>query len=244
MVIGETQIFGQVKDAYFKAKEKGTVSKIFINIFQKMFAVIKRIRTETEIGRLPVSVSSIAVDLAGKIFETLEDKTIVIVGAGSMSELTAKHLIKKGVKKVFVSNRSFDKAVELANKFNGEAVKYESLYDYVLKADIVIVSTGAPHYVIIKEEISKCMLKRNQKPLFFIDISVPRNIDPEINKLENVYLYNIDDLQSIVSNNKDSRAKCIQNAEEMAEKGKEELLKCFDSISSRQSEPHPLKRGG
>jgi len=235
MVVGETQIFGQVKEAYARARQNGAVAKIFGNLFQKMFAVIKRIRTETEIGRLPVSVSSIAVDLAEKIFETLEEKTIVIVGAGSMSELTAKHLIKKGVKKVFVSNRSYENAVELAARVGGEAIKYESLYDYVLKADIVIVSTGAPHFVILRDEINRCMQKRNQKPLFFIDISVPRNIDPKINDLENVYLYNIDDLESIVNNNKDERAKCINKAEEIAEKGKEDLLKYFNSIVLKSS---------
>lgn len=230
MVIGETQIFGQVKEAYTKALEKGNSSRIFNNVFQRIFAIVKKIRTETEIGRLSVSVSSAAVDLAEKIFGHLKDKTIIIVGAGKMSELTAKHLIEYGVKTVFVTNRSYERAIELAKVFSAEAVKFDELQKHLLQSDIVIVSTGAPHYIVTKEQIHDAIVKRHYKPLFIIDISVPRNVDPEVNKIENVYIFNIDDLQSIVDKNKKEREKSIIKAEEIVEIGANKLVSLLNHL--------------
>lgn len=169
--------------------------------------------------------------MAEKIFGTLEDKTVIIVGAGKMSELTARSLISNGAKTIFVTNRTYEKAVELAKIFSGEAVKFDELPKYIMQSDIVIVSTGAPHYVITKDQIHELIIKRHYKPLFIIDISVPRNADPEVNKIENVYLYNIDDLQSIVEINKQEREKFIAQAEEMVESGAAKLISYLASIN-------------
>ncbi|MDP3013201.1 MAG: glutamyl-tRNA reductase, partial [Candidatus Subteraquimicrobiales bacterium] len=201
MVVGEAQILGQVKEAYTRAFEAGATNVILNRLFRHAFSVGKRVRTETEIGESAVSISYAAVELAKKVFENLEGKTIMIIGAGKMSELTAKHLLASGVTSVIVSNRTYDKATELAKQFNGRAVRFDEYINYMVEADIVISSTGAPHYVIKKEDVVKVMQLRKHKPIFFIDIAVPRDVEPEVNNVYNAYLYDIDDLESVVEVN-------------------------------------------
>ena len=207
MVVGESEILGQLKDAYTIAHDNKAVGKILHVLFHKAFACAKDTRATTSVASGPVSVSSIAVELAEKIFGNLSKKAVMVLGAGETSELTAKHLMDHGVSSILVSNRSFDRAVELAKKFGGDAVRFDEFLNYLTSADIVISSTAAPHCIIKKDEIQSVMHKRKQRPLFLIDIAVPRDIEPEVNEIDNVYLYNIDDLKVIVDNNLKERQK-------------------------------------
>jgi glutamyl-tRNA reductase len=207
MVLGETQILGQVRNAYFLAQETGNVSSIFHALFRKAVEVGKRAHTETAIGQNAVSVSYAAVELAKKIFADLCGKTVLIIGAGKMSELTAKHLNANGATRVMVVNRTYERARELADRFHGQALDMNSLELALKEADIVISSTGAQGYVVEKPLVASIMKKRRNRPLFFIDIAVPRDLDPELNKLDNVYLYDIDDLEHVIAANMEERAK-------------------------------------
>ena len=215
MVMGEPQILGQVKDAYEVARQVKATGLVLNQLFSRAFRIAKRARTDTAIGRSAVSVGYAAVELAKKIFGSLDGKLALLVGAGEMCELAAKHLLKSGVKSVFVSNRTFARAVELANVLHGNAIRFEHLLDEMPHADIVISSTGAPHYVIRKEDVQRAIRARKNRPMFFIDIAVPRDIDPEVNDIENVYLYDIDDLQGVVDANLLERQREAQKAEEM-----------------------------
>lgn len=215
MVVGEAQILGQLKEAYALAGELQATNIIFNRLFRRAFGVGKRVRTETSIGENAVSISYAAVELAKKVFEDLSGRTVMIVGAGKMSELTARHLQDQGVKSVLVSNRTYDKAVELAKTFKGRAVRFDDLHKEMANADIVISSTAAPHAVIRKEDMTQVMKQRRNKPIFIIDIAVPRDVEPEVNSLYNVYLYDIDDLQNVVENNLALRQKEAKIAEEI-----------------------------
>lgn len=215
MVVGEAQILGQLKEAYALASELQATDVIFNRLFRRAFRVGKRVRTETPIGESAVSISYAAVELAKKVFEDLKGRTVMIVGAGKMSELTAKHLKDQGVASVLVSNRTHDKAVELAKTFGGKAVKFDDLNKEMAAADIVISSTAAPHPVILKDSMAQAMKARRNKPIFIIDIAVPRDVEPEVNTLYNVYLYDIDDLQNVVENNLAQRQKAAKYAEEI-----------------------------
>jgi glutamyl-tRNA reductase len=199
MVVGEPQILGQVKEAYATARAVGGVNSQLDALLSRAFAVAKRVRNETAVATSAVSVASVAVDLAKKIFGNLQGKSVYLVGAGKMSELAARHLLAHGAEKIYVSNRTYDRAVALAKKFNGEAVPFEDLYDAVPRADIVISSTGAPHAIFRKEHGERFLKGRRNRPMFFIDIAVPRDVDPEMNKLDGVFVYDIDDLQQVVS---------------------------------------------
>lgn len=205
MVLGEAQILGQVKEAYESSFVNGGCARIFNKLFRQSFEVGKRVRTETGIGENAVSISYAAVELAKKVFETLDGRTILVLGAGKMSELTAKHLVSNGVKKVLVANRTYERAQELAEKFDGEAIVYEELFDRMREADIVISSTAATHYVVTKDQVAASRKGRKGSPLFLIDIAVPRDIDPAVNDLADVYLYDIDDLNGVVSQNLEER---------------------------------------
>jgi glutamyl-tRNA reductase len=205
MVLGEAQILGQVKEAYEHSFEAGASQRIFNKLFRLSFEVGKRVRTETEIGENAVSISYAAVELAKKVFDSLEGRTILVVGAGKMSELTAKHLVSQGVKEVLVANRTLARAEELADKFEGTAIPYEELFTRMADADIVISSTAATDYVITKSEVAAARKGRRRGPLFLIDIALPRDIDPAVNDLADVYLYNIDDLNGVVSANLEER---------------------------------------
>lgn len=213
MVIGEAQILGQVKEAYDHAFENGATGLALNKLFRQSFVVGKRVRTETEIGENAVSISYAAVELAKKVFDTLAGRTILILGAGKMSELTAKHLVSNGVRSVLVANRTYEHAQELAERFDGEAIRYDDLYERMRGADIVISSTAATHYVITKEQVSLAMRGRGGRPLFLIDIAVPRDIEPAVNELSNVFLYDIDDLSGVVESNLEERMREAERAE-------------------------------
>jgi glutamyl-tRNA reductase len=212
MVVGEAQILHQVKEAYDLACQAGAVSRVFHKLFRQSFEVGKRVRTETAIGESAVSISYAAVELAKKVFDTLAGRTILVVGAGKMSELTAKHLVSQGVKQVWVANRTYERAVELAQRFEGTAIPYEELFDRMRQADIVISSTSASGYVISKDQVAGVMRGRRD-PLFFIDIAVPRDIDPTVNDVANAFLYDIDDLNGVVSSNLEERMREAGRAE-------------------------------
>lgn len=199
MIVGEPQILGQVKEAYATARAVGAVNSQLDALLTRAFAVAKRVRNETAVATSAVSVASVAVDLAKKIFGNLQGKSIYLVGAGKMCELSARHLLAHGAQQIYVANRTYDRAAALAKKFNGEAVPFDQLYETVPRADIVISSTGAPHAIFRKEHGERFLSRRRNRPMFFIDIAVPRDIDPEMNKLDGIFVYDIDDLQQVVS---------------------------------------------
>ncbi|MGA2374319.1 MAG: glutamyl-tRNA reductase [Candidatus Sulfotelmatobacter sp.] len=199
MVVGEAQILGQVKEAYATARAVGSVRGQLDQLFTRAFAVAKRVRSETAVGSSSVSVASVAVELAKKIFGSLQGKSVFIVGAGKMSELAARHLMAHGCASIFVANRTYDRAIGLAQKFNGQAIKFEDLYGSCDRADIVITSTGAPHAIFRREHGEQFLARRKNRPMFFIDIAVPRDVSPEMAKLDGIFAYDIDDLQQAVS---------------------------------------------
>jgi len=199
MVVGEPQVLGQVKEAYAIARAVGAVNSQLDALLTRAFAVAKRVRNETAVATSAVSVASVAVDLAKKIFGNLEGKSVYLVGAGKMCELAARHLLAHGAKQIYVANRTWERATVLAKKFNGQAVAFEQLYETVPQADIVISSTGAPHAIFRKEHGERFLARRRNRPMFFIDIAVPRDVDPEMNRLDGIFVYDIDDLQQVVS---------------------------------------------
>jgi len=213
MIVGEPQILGQVKEAYATARALGTVHSHLDALLTRAFAVAKRVRTETAIASSAVSVASVAVDLAKKIFGTLQGKTVYLVGAGKMCELAARHLLAHGAGSIFVANRTYDRALKLAGKFNGQAIHFDQLYETADRADIVISSTGAPHFIFRQEHAQRFLQKRRNRPMFFIDIAVPRDIDPALNDMDGIFLYDIDDLQGVVSANLADRVEEARKAE-------------------------------
>jgi glutamyl-tRNA reductase len=215
MMIGEPQILGQVKEAYRIAADAGTVGMHLSALMNRAFAVAKKVRNETGISQSAVSISFAAVELARKIFGDLSGKTVMIIGASKMGELAAKHLKRNGVSSVLVTNRTFERAVELAQVFEGAAVPFEHFTDHMDRADIVISSTGAPHFIIGKPLAEQIMHRRKYKPMFFIDIAVPRDIDPTVNEIDNAFLYDIDDLQQVIDSNLKERLREASRAEEI-----------------------------
>lgn len=205
MVLGETEIFGQVKKAYQTAQEAKATSRHLNKLFQRAFNVAKEVRTQTNITRGSVSVGSVAVELAERIFGRLASCHVMILGAGEMSELTAGALQARGVQSIFVANRSHERAVLLAQKMGGKAVRFEEWTREFAEVDILIGSTSAPHHVLTRKQLEPLMVERMQRPLFCIDLAVPRDIDPEVNALDGVYLYDIDSLQSIASQSMEIR---------------------------------------
>lgn len=212
MVLGETEILGQLKKSYELSLQHGHTGPVLNKTFQKAFNVAKHIRTETNIQRGSVSVGSVAVELAEKIFNALDERHVMVIGAGDTSEKTARALLSRGARSIIVSNRSHDRAVALAQELGGRAVHFEGWSAEFEKIDIVISSTSAPHYVLDRVKLEPLMRQRKNRPLLLIDIAVPRDIEPEVNFLENVYLYNIDDLQAIADDylkqRKDEIARC------------------------------------
>ena len=213
MIIGEPQILGQLKDAFEFALSKKTTGVILNRLMKKAISTAKRVRTETRIAENAVSISFAAVELAKKIFTELAGKSFMLLGAGEMAELAARHLINNGVTDVKVANRTYDRACELAQDFCGCAVRFEDFIHELVSTDILICSTGAPSFILFKDQMQKVMKERKHRPVFLIDISVPRNIDPEINKIDNVYLYNVDDLQEVIETNILERKKEATKAE-------------------------------
>ena len=207
MVVGEAQILGQVKEAYATARAVGAVQSQLDLLLTRAFAVAKRVRSETEVGSSAVSVASVAVELAKKIFGSLNGKQVYLVGAGKMSELAARHLMAHGAASIFVANRTYDRAIRLAQKFNGQAIEFSRLYDTCDRGDIVITSTGSPLAIFRREHGEMFLSRRKNRPMFFIDIAVPRDVDPEMNKLDGIFVYDIDDLQQAVASHVADRQK-------------------------------------
>src|ERR1700719_3853000 len=212
MVVGEAQILGQVKEAYATARAVGSVRGQLDQLLSRAFAVAKRVRTETAVGSSAVSIASVAVELAKKIFGSLNGKHVYVVGAGKMSELAARHLLAHGAASIFVANRTYDRAIRLAQKFDGQAIEFSRLYDTCDKGDIVITSTGAPHAIFRREHGELFMSRRKNRPMFFIDIAVPRDVDPEMNKVDGIFVYDIDDLQQAVISHVADRKKEAERA--------------------------------
>ncbi len=221
-VLGESEITGQVKQAYQAAHAVRCVEKPLHLLFQRSLRVAKRVRTETGIGRGLCSIGSVAVEMAEKIFGELSRRSILVIGAGKMGEVTARHLFKGGARTVFVSNRSFERAKVLAERLKGKAVQFDALPEMLGEVDIAISSTAAPHSVVTKETVTEVMKKRHGRPLFLIDISVPRDIEPEVNDLENVFLYDIDDLEGITRSGFEERKREMERGLSLIE---EELVK-------------------
>ncbi|CAG1064623.1 glutamyl-tRNA reductase [uncultured bacterium] len=229
MVLGEPQILGQVKDSYGYAVEHATAGIIVNKLYHKAFQVSKRVRTETKIGESAVSISFAAVELARKIFGELAGKTCMLVGAGEMAELAARHLQSNGVREIMVANRTYEKAVELVKCFCGTAIMFREFPHYLKNVDIVIASTASPNFIIKPDQIHEVMKERRHKPMFFIDISVPRNIDPLVNNIDNCYVYDVDDLQGVVVANLQERHKEAEDAERII---LEEIEKFYRWIKS------------
>ncbi len=207
MMVGEPQILGQIKDAYLAANLKKTSGVILNRLLHKTFFVAKRVRSETGIGDHAVSISYAAIELARKIFGDLEGKKVLLVGAGEMAELAVEHLIRNRTGEIFVANRTFERGVELSKRFKGKAVRIEEIPDCLKVVDIIISSTGSPNFVIVRDQVKGVMRSRRNRPIFFIDIAVPRDIDPDINRLNNAYVYDIDDLKGVIEENIKDRNK-------------------------------------
>ncbi len=213
MVIGEPQILGQIKTSYGYASEFKTVGLILNRFLHKAFSVAKRVRTETNIAGNAVSVSFAAVELARKIFGSIDNKTVMIIGAGEMCELAARHFVNNGVTSVMVTNRTLERAQKLADEFQGRAVPFDDFANHLAQVDIVMTSTGAPNYILGHKKVEEVIRQRKNKPMFFIDIAVPRDIDPKVNDIANIYLYDVDDLQGVVQANLKERHKEAKKAE-------------------------------
>jgi glutamyl-tRNA reductase len=230
LVVGESQILGQVKEAYQCAVDAGTVGRVLSQLMHRALSVAKRVRTETGVALNPVSVSSVAVELARKIFEDLSEKSVLLVGAGEMAELAARSLIEAGTGKLTVTNRTAERAEQIAVKYSGGAVNFEAFYDVLPSADIVLCSTGAPDYVVRSAETKRALKTRKKGPMLFIDISVPRNIDPALAALENVFLFDIDDLDSIVKANIREREREATRAETIIEAEVQQFVQQLHSL--------------
>jgi glutamyl-tRNA reductase len=228
LVVGEPQITAQVKEAFAIARRAQATGTRFNQVFERAFAIAKRVRTATRIGEQTVSVGSAAVELAQKIFQDLEAKTVLIVGAGEMAELTARHLMSQGVTRLLVANRTLGRALELARRLQGQGIALADLPRHLPQADIVISSTGAPAPLIGPADVQSALRQRKHRPMFFIDIAVPRDIDPAINGLDNVYLYDVDDLQHVVRENLKARQREAALGEAMIECEVEEVLRWLD----------------
>jgi len=213
MVVGEAQILGQVKQSWNVAREMGAVKGPLDKLLQGAFSAAKRVRTETEIGSSSVSIASVAVDLARRIFGSLEGKKILIVGAGKMSELAARHLMQHGADSITVANRTYDRAVRLAEQFLGQAIRFEELHARAHEADIIITSTGSAEQIIGVQQAQQILQRRKGRPVFLIDIAVPRDVDPKVNQLEGMFLYDIDDLQQVAASHLVDRGREAARAE-------------------------------
>lgn len=217
MMLGETEIFGQVKQAYQSALEAGATGAVLNRLFQRAFGVGKKVRTETSIQEGSTSVGNVAVDLAEKIFGHLKNSEVMILGAGEMSRITAQSLVSRGAKSIFVANRSFDRAQELATEMGGSAVRFDDWQSVLKRVDVVISSTGAPHAIVQRADVEKARRARKYRPLFFIDIAVPRDIDPAVGEIEEVYLYDIDTLEQLAEEARGRRQRQIEECEQIIE---------------------------
>lgn len=234
LVVGEPQVLGQVRRAYSIALDAGTAGRVLNRLVHHAFRVAKRVRTETGIGANAVSISYMAVELGKKIFDSLKGQTALLVGAGEMAELSARHLVNAGISRVMVANRTDTSAQQLAETFGGEAVNFSRLADYLAEADVVICSTGADEYVVTEDMARAALHKRRNRPSFFIDISVPRNIDPAIGKIPNMFVFDIDDLESVVTSNIREREREAERAELIVES---EIMQFQQSLRALDAGP-------
>jgi glutamyl-tRNA reductase len=213
LIVGEPQVLGQVKQSYFLAKEAETCGNALESVFHRVFNTAKRVRTETHVAEAPVSISSAAVEMAEQAFGGLQHKTAMIIGAGQMGELAARHLVAKGVSTVLVSNRTHTHAVALAEELRGLAVQFSEIWQAMQSADIVISSTGCPHYIITRDDMERLMPQRNGRPIFLIDIAVPRDVDPAVREVAGCTLVNIDGLEEVTHHNLHEREKAMKAAD-------------------------------
>jgi glutamyl-tRNA reductase len=213
LVLGEPQILGQLKKSYAVARSIGAIRSNVERLLQSAFSTAKEVRRDTKIGNAPVSVASVAIDLIKNVFGSLRGRRILLVGAGKMSGLAASHLIEQGAESIAVANRTFENALDLAGRFGGHAVRFEDVHSAAAEADIVITSTGTPDYIFRRDDSHELMCLRRKRPLFFVDIAVPRDVDPEFNRAEGVFVYDIDSLQSISSSNREDRTREAEKAE-------------------------------
>jgi glutamyl-tRNA reductase len=232
MVVGEPQILGQVKEAYELAVREKSAGPRLMGLLSRAFHAAKRVRTETEIARNAVSVSFAAVELATKIFDTLADKSVLVIGAGEMAELAIQHLLKQGIRQLVLANRTFAHAVELSEKYQGAAIPYDQIDAALAGADIVISSTGARRYQLTPERVRPALRARKGKPMFFIDIAVPRDIDPAVNGLANAYCYDIDDLNSVIDANRREREAEALKAQHIVEEEVARYLRWSESLAA------------
>ncbi|MGH7825898.1 MAG: glutamyl-tRNA reductase [Candidatus Binatia bacterium] len=230
MVVGEPQILGQLKEYYSLAQEAGAIGAVLHRLFHRSFSVAKRVRTETGIASRAVSVSSVAVDLAKRIFDRFDDKSVMLIGAGKMGDLMARHLQRSGVKSLMVTNRTFDRAVELAGRIHGSPILFEDFPRYLKMADLVIGCTGTPDILVHAEAVEKVLKERKQQTMFFIDIGDRRNFDPRINEIDNVYLYNIDDLKSVAEENLQERSNEAEKAEGIVHEEVQAFVQWMNSL--------------
>lgn len=230
MVLGEPQILGQIKESYKQATLAKTTEAVLNRLMHRAFMTAKRVRKETGIGGLAVSVSYAAVELAKKIFGDLDNKKVLLIGAGEMAELAVEHLLHNRAAGVFVANRTFERAVSLAGRFNGAPIRFEEINEHLKTSDIIISSTGAPGYVLTKADVKKILRARKNRPLFFIDIAVPRDIDPAINRLSNTFVYDIDDLQGVIDRNMGERQKEAIRARRIVDENVITFRKWFDGL--------------
>ena len=230
MIVGEPQILGQIKDAYLTAILKKTSGVILNRLLHKTFFVAKRVRSETGIGDHAVSISYAAIELAKKIFGNLEGKKVLLIGAGEMAELAVEHLIRNRTGEIFVANRTFERGVELSNRFKGKAIRIEEIPNYLKLVDIIISSTGSPNFVIVRDHVKGVMRSRRNRPIFFIDIAVPRDIDPDINRLNNSYVYDIDDLKGVIEENIKDRNKESIKGERIVDESVIRFQQWFESL--------------
>ena len=232
MMVGEPQILGQIKDAYLTTILKKTSGVILNRLLHKTFFVAKRVRSETGIGDHAVSISYAAIELARKIFGDLEGKKVLLVGAGEMAELAVEHLIRNKVGEIFVANRTFERGVELSNRFKGKAIRIEEIPGSLKVVDIIISSTGSPNFVIVRDQVKGVMRSRRNRPIFFIDIAVPRDIDPDINRLNNAYVYDIDDLKGVIEENIKDRNKESIKGERIVDESVISFKRWFEGLSA------------
>ena len=234
MIVGEPQILGQVKQSYAIGKAVGSVQSNLDALLSRAFSVAKRVRTETAIGSSVVSVASVAVELAKKIFGSLQGRSVYVVGAGKISELAARHLRSHGAGTIFVSNRTHDRALQMAERVGGSAIHFDQLYSTADQADIVITSTGAPHAIFRREHGEMFMHRRKNRPMFFIDIAVPRDVDAQLSHVDGIFVYDIDDLQQVVEANVSDRGREAERAERLIE---EEVARFQRRVQSLDAVP-------
>ncbi|WP_084071260.1 glutamyl-tRNA reductase [Desulfocicer vacuolatum] len=230
MMVGEPQILGQVKKSYRNSVAANTSGVILNRVMHKAFNIAKKVRRETGIGDNAVSISYAATELAGKIFSDISTRSVMLLGAGEMAELAVEHLISSGVKEIVVANRTFCNAITLAEKFHGKAVKFEEMEHFLKEVDIIISSTGATEFILTAPQLKRIMRSRKNRPLFFIDIAVPRDLDPDINRINNCFLYDIDDLQDIVNDNIEERNKEAVKGERLVDEAVIKFINWMESL--------------